>query len=200
MRDMSVRLLPAAQRMYVERQALDRPYVESGMPGRHHTRPRRGDLCDHNSPVVAVEVDARGQTRRTLLAIALSCLAVANRTVVGEQLRSGRYVLGGLRTSVQRHHVISDLLDLGWLQNAIGAEAWHLRFARLVVAAANTIGDGLLNLVERAAPDPCASSERWITRLAAAAGGMAGLAVVGESDASRRQGGRHELRVVANFD
>ena len=67
------RSLPAAQRMHVQSQALDRRLVEAGVPGRHHAHPRRGDLCHHGGPVVAIEMHVRGQPRRTLLAIPLPC-------------------------------------------------------------------------------------------------------------------------------
>src|SRR4029077_17036767 len=98
------------------------------------------------------EMHLRGKPGRTLLTVALSGIAMTDRAILGENLLARRHVLARIGVAKQRHDIVGDLLDFGRLQDAVGAEARHLRLARVGVAAADAMRDGLLDRIERAAP------------------------------------------------
>src|SRR6185437_15580457 len=169
--------------MDVEGETLDGGGPEAGVPVGHPAHARRGDLRHYDVPGVAIKMHARRERRCTELAFPLPCLAMTDRAIVDEQLLAGSDVLA-VSLAVQRHHVVGDLLDLRRLQNAVGAETRHLRVARIGIATADTMHNRLLDCVQRSAPDPGTRGQRRVAALATATRAVAGLAVVGERDAS----------------
>src|SRR5271165_4842377 len=98
--------------------------------------------------------------------------------VFGEDFRPGGNVLSGFRMTIERRpYVIGDLLDFLRFQQAIGAEARHRAGAGIRIAAADPMRDGLLDVVQRAAPDPRAGGQRRVAWLATTTGAVARLAV-----------------------
>src|SRR5262249_25271149 len=130
--------------------------------------------------------------------ITLARLAVAGDAVLGKQFFP-RGDIALPRLAVKRHHVIGELLDLRRLQHAIGTEARHRAGASIWMVAAHAIGDGAGNILDLAAPQPGARGERRIARIAAAAGAVAGLAIIGEGNAPGDLRRRLQLRVLADF-
>src|SRR5581483_7784497 len=174
-------LLAAAEGVHVDGQRLDRGVVEPTVPGRHYPAAAVPQPLDNGRLVGTVEPHRVGQVGRAHGAAAVSVGAVTGGAGRGENLLSGDQIgalVGrqpGGGTHVIRHHV-----DLGALEHAVAAERRHRhRRAALVVAGAHAVADGERDVVELAAPQPVVVVEIGIALGAAAAGAVAGGAIVG---------------------
>src|SRR5690606_3158908 len=96
------------QRMDVSCEHLDGHRIEAVLPGRHDPVARRADLPHDLLARAAVEPDGIGEIGRPERAVAAPLRTVAQRAVVGEELRAGRARPCLAR---QAEHVIGDLAD-----------------------------------------------------------------------------------------
>jgi hypothetical protein len=86
---------------------------------------------------------------------ALAAVAVTLDTVIGKDLGARRNILTGGRVAVEgRPDIIGNRLDLRRLQRPVRPEPRHLANARIRIGAADAVSDRLLNIFQRAAPDP----------------------------------------------
>ncbi len=88
--------------------------------------------------------------------------------------------------------------DVLFAQQAIGTEGRHLRDAGLGVGAADAVVDGLLDVGERAAPDPVVVDQDRIAGATDAAGAVAGRAVLAEDHLAAGLGELQQVGVLGD--
>src|SRR5581483_718512 len=156
-------LLAATEAVHIDGQRLDGHGIEAADPGRHHAAAARADALDDRLAAAAIEPDAVRQVGCALVELTLAVGAVAARALVGEHLGApaGRCRVG--RFARQRQHVLGRVDDLRLLQQLVEAVARHLHGARLLVVGADAVGDGLVDVLDAAAPDPVVVVEIGIT-------------------------------------
>jgi hypothetical protein len=112
---------------------------------------------------------------------------VTDRAIVGEDFRAAREVGAGRRRQArQRAHEVGDGRNFIGLEQAVAAECRHRALMAGIVARARTVRDGLVDLRQRAAPEPVIVVQIGIAFGAAAAGPVAGSAIIGESPLAER--------------
>src|SRR5690606_41866948 len=82
--------LASPERMDIAGEQLDGHGIEAVLPGRHDPVARRADLLHDLLAGAAVEPDGIGEVRGAERAVASALRPVAQRAVVGEDLRPGR--------------------------------------------------------------------------------------------------------------
>ena len=137
--------------------------------------------------------------RRANVAITIALGAVAGGTIIHEQLLGRREIGARTGLSFKEFNVFRHGADLRCGEDAVNAKPRHLRIPRLGVAAANTVGDGLLQGIKRATPQPGIRRQHRKAGATRARDTVTRLAVIGEGHLARKERVVVKLLVLRNF-
>src|SRR5579871_2632805 len=100
------RLLPATQRVDVERQHLDRGLIETQAPGGHRTVARVADGFNQRRSVAAIEPNPIGEIFGADILLPGAVIAVAGDAIVDENLTAAGDRVGGAGMARERQDVV----------------------------------------------------------------------------------------------